>query len=185
VRRLFSPSSHFAALLTLALALVLGGPAALAAQAPMGDTGPFGDVVGGIHGTDPGIHAFGGVGGGVFLRPRVGIEGMALGGAGGSYSSVFLGAGPSVRLVSRPGGELRAWGGPAWYRESLSGPVGGSVSPDPRSMLAGALGLVGRIPAGPVHLSAGVLAWHGSVSADGFAASASTTGVRFLVGVGR
>jgi hypothetical protein len=176
-------------LLPALLALVaLGLPAGLlvsaaplSGQAPIAPTGPFGSVLAGIDGTDPSVHAFGGVGGGYLLHRWGGIEGIGLAGGGASYTSVLLAVGPSLRVVASPRGELRAWGGAGWYREALSG----GVDADPRSLVAGVGGISGRVPLGPLHVAAGVVHWRGRLDADGFVARPVAGGWRFMVGVGR
>ncbi len=168
----------------LSLVLVAAGlamPDPAAGQAPLAPTGPFGSVLAGIDGTDPGVHAFGGVGGGVMLHRLGGIEGVGLAGGGASYTSLLVAAGPSLRLVADPRGELRLWGGGGWYREALSG----GVDAAPRSMASGVVGLSGRTPVGRVHLAAGVIHWRGRADGDGFVRSPVASGWRLMVGVGR
>jgi hypothetical protein len=159
--------------------LVSAGP--LAGQAPLEPTGPFGALLAGIDGADPSVHAFGGVGGGTMLHRWGGAEGIGLAGRGAGHSSVLLGAGPSLRLVASPRGELRAWAGVGWYREALTG----GVEADPRSLVAAVGGLSGRVPLGPVHVAAGIVHWRGRLDADGFVSRPVASAWRFMVGVGR
>ena len=153
-------------------------------------------VVGGVHGTNPELHLFGGLEARARVTGRVGITGLAVRGSGRSYTSSLLALGPSFRLPlgADAGGQglaLEGWAGPAWYGETLEAPgsTGGGQSSGTsgiaRSGLAALAGVALRIPVWRGTMSMGLVHWRGSVSADDFAAPGTFSGTRFLVGVGR
>jgi hypothetical protein len=148
--------------------------------------GPLISVLAGVQGTDPEIHAFAGVGGGYLVRPRVGGEGVALLGTGGGYRSGLVGGGPSFVVVDEPRAQLRLWGGPAWYRESLA-PSEAVADPSRAVRATGAAmaGLTVRAPVGRVALTGGLLYWTGRLEEAGFQRSETVHGFRLTVGVAR
>ena len=179
---------------SLLLAGLLAQPSSLVAQELPARWSAV--VVGGVHGTDPEPHLFGGLEARVRVTGRVGVTGLAARGSGRSYTSTLLAAGPSIRvpLGADAGGRgpaLEGWAGPAWYGETLEAPglVGGTpgsgTSGISRGSLAALAGAALRIPVWRGTVSAGVVHWRGSVSADGFAAPGTFSGTRFMLGAGR
>ncbi len=182
------------ALAGILVGILLTGPACLVAQDVPSRWGAA--VVGGVHGTDPELHLFGGLEARARVTGRIGVTGLALRGSGRSYTSTLLATGPSLRfaLGADAGGRgpaLEAWAGPAWYGEALEAPglmggaPGSGTSGTARSGLAGLAGAALRIPVWKGSVSAGLVHWRGSVSADGFAAPGTFSGTRFLLGAGR
>jgi len=178
----------------LLLAGLLAQPSSLVAQDLPPRWGAA--VVGGVHGTDPELHLFGGLEARARVTGRVGVTGLAVRGSGRSYTSTLLAAGPSLRFpfgadARGRGPALEVWAGPAWYGEALEAPglVGGApgsgTSGITRSGLAALAGAALRIPIWKGSVSAGLVHWRGSVSADGFAAPGTFSGTRFLLGAGR
>lgn len=147
--------------------------------------GPIAALLGGVHGTNPGAHLFGGVNAGYMASRWAGGEGVVLGGRGSGYSSLLAGAGPTLRFASGDWGEARLWVGGGWYREGNGLPPGGSATTATRASGVAMAGLQARIPAGPVGLNAGILGWTGRFEEAGFAESAPFHGVRLTLGVGR
>jgi len=145
-------------------------------------------LVGGVHGTDPELHLFGGLAARLHLAGRAGGTALVLQGSGRSYTSTLVALGPSVRLplgsgsVQGAGPAIEAWGGPAWYGERLEAPEGPDLS---RSALAGLAGISLRVPVWKGTVSAGLVHWRGSVSGEGFATPGPLAGTRFMLGVGR
>jgi hypothetical protein len=143
-------------------------------------------VLAGVQGTNPEIHAFAGVGGGYLVRPRAGAEGVALLGAGRGYRSGLIGGGPSLVVLDEPRVQLRLWGGPAWYRESLApSEIAGDATRAGRATGAAMAGLTVRAPVGRVALTGGLLYWTGRFEEAGFQRSENFHGFRLTVGVAR
>jgi hypothetical protein len=138
-------------------------------------------LVGGVDGTRPEAHLFYGAQGGFLTARGLGGEVLFLEGGGAGYDSRFVAAGASWRLLAMPLGDLRGWVGPGRYREALAD----HDRVDSRSLTVGAVGLVGRLWAGPVRLSLGATAWRGSLEASEVGESQGVNGFRIHVGVGR
>ncbi len=148
------------------------------------ESGIIAGLMGGIHGTSPGTHLFGGINTGYMASRWAGGEGVLLGGSGSGYGSLLAGAGPTLRFASGGWGEARLWIGGGWYREARTLPPGGE-SPANRASGVALAGLQARIPAGPVGLTAGVLGWTGRFEEAGFVEPAPFHGVRITLGVSR
>lgn len=143
-------------------------------------------VLAGVQGTDPEPHGFLGVGGGYLVIPRLGGEGVALVGAGGGYRSGLVGVGPTAVLFHAPRAQVRLWGGPAWYWESLASP---EAAADPsravRATAAAMVGLMIRAPTRRVDLTGGLLYWAGRADEAGFETSETLHGFRLTLGIAR
>lgn len=139
--------------------------------------GPILSLLAGVQGTDPSIHAFGGVGIGYMASERWGAEGVGLVGSGTSFESAMAGGGPSFRALRHPNGEIRLWAGPAWYRESWP-------QAEPRSVLAGVAGAFFRVPLPRAAFTGGLLYWRGSLDEEDFRTAVTVDGFRFMLGLG-
>jgi hypothetical protein len=178
-------------ILVVALLLAAWTEAAMAqsGEAPSGEAPPSRtllSVLAGVQGTDPEIHAFAGVGGGYLVRPRVGGEGVALLGAGRGYRSGLIGGGPSLVVLDEPRVQLRLWGGPAWYSESLApSEIAGDATRAGRATGAAMAGLTARAPVGRVALTGGLLYWTGRFEEAGFQQGEVFHGFRLTLGIAR
>ncbi|TVP42278.1 MAG: hypothetical protein EA350_16660 [Gemmatimonadales bacterium] len=166
----------------LVVALLLGAWMDVA-EAQSGGT--LGSVLAGVQGTDPEPHLFAGVGGGYLVNARLGGEGVALLGGGG-YRSILVGGGPSAVVLDAPRAQVRLWGGPAWYRESLApSDAAAESSRAVRGTGAVMAGLTARAPMGRVALTGGLLFWTGRFEETGFERSEAVHGFRVTLGVSR
>jgi hypothetical protein len=152
---------------------------------PEPGAGLIAGLLGGIHGTDPDPHFFGGVNAGYMASRWAGGEGVVLAGSGGGYGSLLAGAGPTLRFLTGARGEMRVWVGGGWYRESLSMPPGSEAPTAIRGSGVATGGLQARIPAGPVGVTAGFLFWAGRFEEAGFVEPATFHGFRITMGVAR
>ncbi|CAN5801071.1 hypothetical protein BH23GEM11_BH23GEM11_04550 [soil metagenome] len=148
--------------------------------------GPLVSVLAGLQGTNPEPHVFVGLGGGYLVNSRFGAEGVALAGAGRGYRSGLVGGGPSAVVVDAPRAQVRIWGGPAWYRESLA-PSDAAADPARavRATAAAMAGVTARAPVGRIALTGGIVYWAGRLDEAGFERSETVHGFRVTLGVAR
>jgi hypothetical protein len=170
-------------LLLLLAAVSLGVPDRASAQAGSGAApAVLVSVLGGVQGTDPSPHLFGGLNASATFLGATGFEVLALVGSGRSYSSALVATGPAFRIVDGPGLGVRAWGGLALYGESLTDP---GIDANDRTVVGFGGGVMFRVPVWRGALTGGIVHWRGSYDDAGFARSASMSGTRLVVGVGR
>jgi hypothetical protein len=123
-----------------------------------------------------GIHAYGGLEGGVLYR-RVGVLALGQYGTGNDFSSLLLAGGPAVEVVDRGFASLLAYGGLGFYSEALDQGFSRST---------GALyaGLAVRVPVGRFALGATFSYWRGELDGDDIFFPTPVRAHRFSIGVG-
>ncbi len=162
--------------------VLLGAPGHAEGQAPVESPAVLVSLLGGIQGTDPEPHLFGGVNVGARFLGATGFEFLALGGSGRAYNSVLVATGPAFRIADGPGLGVRAWAGLAVYGESLRDP---GIDANDRSMVGVGGGVMFRFPVWKGALAGGLVHWRGSYDDTGFPQGASASGTRLMMGVGR
>ena len=135
-------------------------------------------ALGGTHrGSGGEFHLYGGAEAGI-LYGRFGAMALAQMGGGAGRSSALVGGGPAMEVVDLEVAALTAYGGLAWYEESLN-------TPDVSRDLTGPYGAVSiRVPLPVGAVVVGGSVWHGRSSGDGVVEEASATGRRLSLGFG-
>jgi hypothetical protein len=123
-----------------------------------------------------GLHAYGGLEGGVLYR-RVGLMALGQYGTGNDFSSLILAGGPAVEIVDLGFASLMAYGGVGRYSEELDQ----GFSRDTGVFYAG---LAVRVPVGPFALGATASFWRGELDGDEIFFATPIRAHRFSFGVG-
>jgi hypothetical protein len=123
-----------------------------------------------------GLHAYGGLEGGVLYR-RVGLMALGQYGTGNDFTSLLLAGGPAVEVVDLDFASLLAYGGVGLYSEELDQ----GFSRDTGVLY---VGLAVRVPVGRFALGATASFWRGELDGDGILFATPVRAHRFSIGVG-
>jgi hypothetical protein len=123
-----------------------------------------------------GVHAYGGLEGGVLYR-RVGVLALGQYGTGNDFTSLLLAGGPAVEVVDLGFASLMAYGGYGFYQEELDQ----GFSRNTGVLYAG---LAVRVPVGRFALGATASLWRGELDGDEILFATPVRAHRFSFGVG-